>query len=227
MLGERPSLVPVVVLVGLTVLTFVASALGTAIALENRENVLARRFLSFALAGFGVAAFVGALAFHFVPLDRYWLPILPLALALTVPGLTARSWSVVATGICVVVMGLISVVGTRDALVVGQASVELANELTPVPIATNELDGGASWMALTFGVPPIDADSFNLEGVPFWVAFFNPGLQPHYALALEPLKGYEVLETREYSSWLHLEPTYLYVLHRDPALPFYLRPEDF
>jgi hypothetical protein len=215
------------VLLGLTIAAFVTTSMGVAVALGNDRFDAAKRFLLFALAGVVGTAFTGALAFHLVPLDRYWLPILPLALLLVVPNMRVTSWSVVATSICLVTLGLISVAGTRDALVLGQKSIDVANELTQAVIPIDELDGGAPWMALTFGVPPIDTATFGLSRVPFWVAFFNPSLRPQYALALSSLQEYELLKSWEYSSWLHLEPTYLYLIHRDPSLPFYVAPEDF
>jgi 4-amino-4-deoxy-L-arabinose transferase-like glycosyltransferase len=227
LLGERPPLVSTEILFILTLAAFVTTSIGIAVVLGTGRFPTAKRFLLFAIIGVAGSAFTGALAFHLVPLDRYWLPMLPLAILLVVPNLLARIWSVATTTLCVVALGLISIAGTRDSLILGQASVNLANELTPYPIQANELDGGAPWIALTFGVPAIDIETFGLERVPFWVAFFHPELRPQFGIALDPLDEYDVLKVREYSSWLHLEPTYLYLIHRDPSLPFYPQPEDF
>lgn len=225
-LGKRPALVPMVILGVLTVAAFFAAWASIWLASRSRKARQTERFIVLAILGFVGTSFLGGLAWHGAPLDRYWLPILPLALALTLPSLKSSRASFGAATVLTVVMTFVSIVGTRDAIVVTESSLALAEELTPTPIPLNNFDGGGPWMALNFGLPDVDPDIYPAPG-PFWVAFFNPDLDPHYGIALEALEGYEVIERREYSSWLHLQPTYLYVVHRDPALPFYIRIEDW
>jgi 4-amino-4-deoxy-L-arabinose transferase-like glycosyltransferase len=225
-LGERPDLLPMPVLILFTLGAFTSAWFGLVIGAKRWASSSASKFVALTLIGSVFAAYAGSLAFHGVSLDRYWLPLVPFGIAAVVPALKHTRLSASGSVLILSVFAVWATIGTRDALVATEATVNLANEYTSGRLDVSQLDGGAAWMATAFGVPPIDA-SFSLEGVPFWVAFFNPDLDPEYAIALEPLDGYEVIDRREFSSWLHLEPTYLYLVHRDPALPFYVRPDDF
>jgi hypothetical protein len=184
------------------------------------------RFVLTSLSGTFVGATVASLGNGAV-LDRYWLPLLPLLLAAILPRIQATAKDLWPAWMLVVIIGTITVMGTRDGFVAYQASVEYANELVAEGLTSKDrIDGGASWAAVEFGVAEIDLNGFPKPG-PFWVSFYMPNVRPDYGIALSTLEGYETVGRREYSSWLHVEPTYLYLLYRPNADGFYLRAEDF
>ena len=230
--GERPPLVGRDVLTVLTALCAVGAVLFVL--------VLVARITGRARAGVGVAGLLISVfvrqgagtqpsSFSFFnwyldglpspSLDRYLLPLLPLAVVLLLWSLgSVRLWLPVAWALTVAV-GLFSVAGTRDMMVRQQAVWDLADEVHASGVPMFKIDGGAAWSgyrlfeySVTTPIPPPPSDS------PWWVWVFAPAVDGTYVVGGRPLPGYDVVRTVPFSSWLEPEPARLYLLKRQGAV---------
>lgn len=229
-LGSRPDLMPAWAL-GLLTLVMLGGAFLFLTHLQNgesRQNIrLSRRFVLLCVAGFTLAAFASALALQGRVFDRYWLPMLPLVIALAVGAGTNSRKRLAASVALVAVLGLVSVIGSRDAFSTYRQVNAFADAAVVSGVDPLALDGGASWSAAKFGLnDEHPAETLKRIG-PYWLKFYAVNSRPEFAVALEPLAGYTVVARRPYDSSLHTEPTFAYLIQRDPELGFYVRSDDF
>lgn len=192
---------------------------------QTRANRQSFYFVTLTLVGFVAGAIIATLGAHPRILDRYWLPMVPLVIALAASAAQITRTRLLIAWSLVTVLGLVSVVGTVDGFNTYRAANDFADDIVSDGISPLALDGGASWAAATFGLNDDDPEYLYRPG-PFWIKFYAVESDPEYGIALEPLEGYTVLERRKYRSLLHPGPDYLYLVHRDPALPFYIRQSD-
>ncbi len=183
-------------------------------------------FLATTVFGFVVAAFISSVALQSRVFDRYWLPVVPLVLAVAASVGLASKRSALLSGAIAGWLGLVSVIGTLDAFSAYQASIDYADEIVADGFDPLSFDGGVAWSALRYGLTDDTPYYIQEKGGPFWLQFYAVESFPVRGLALEPLEGYAILETREYKSILHLSPTFLYVV-QPVGIPFYYRVEDF
>jgi hypothetical protein len=155
-------------------------------------------------------------------LDRYLLPLLPLAVVLVLWALRAVRFSLGAAWAVTAVVGLFAVAGTRDSMVRQEAVWRLADATADSGVAPFHIDGGAAWSgyrlfdySVTNPIPPPPGDS------PWWVFVFAPAVDGTYVVGGRPLPGYDVVRTVPLSSWLEPRPARLYLLKRQggPAVP--------
>ncbi len=162
-------------------------------------------------------------SYHFrewiISVDRYLLPLVPFAVCLLLWAIrdvtlnTVRAWTL--TGI----MALFSVVATRDCIVFQDATWDAAEHAIELGIPLTQLDAGASWdgyylyeFSISNGITQ------RTPGGPWWTNLFGPATDSTYIVSTVPVSGYVPLIEREYSSWLHRDPTYLYISQRE-AVP--------
>lgn len=188
--------------------------------------------------------------------DRYFLPLLPLGVALAlwavrdVRIVQPAAWAVAT------LLAVVAVASTRDHLVRQSATWELADRARADGIAVTRLDAGPAWNGThAYGLAPDPTSAGGVgtgagrpdptiaaaapgraparrEGsiddpvllapydvAPWWIDFYTPAIDPEYIVAGDHLDGHEVLRRVEVSSWLHREPTYLYLLRRPPPGP--------
>lgn len=226
LLGSRPGLASWIASTLTAAFAVSVYALLLALIHKRRSKTSAARDLAiFTAMGFAGNAFISTLGGHPRIHDRYWLPLVPLAIALGVSvsqTTTKRMWLASSLGL---VMSVIAVVGTSDAFHAYDAANDFANEAVEQGISPLALDGGASWSASTFGLHDDDPAHLDRPG-PFWIKFYAVESDPEYGISLEPLEGYAVLARKEYRSILHPGPNHLYLLHRDSSLPFYIDVDD-
>lgn len=209
---------------------FAASVSALVLALSDpgarREKNTSISFTALVLVGFIGAAFLSPLVAHGRILDRYWLPILPFALALAVAGSGSTRRRLMVPVAIMALMSAVTILGSVDGSRAYRAAADFADDVIAEGVDPMTLEAGASWSAATFGLNDDDPDHLSRLG-PFWVKFYAVESEPEFGIILEPLDGYTVLERREYMAILHPGPNYLYFVRRDPDLPFYLRLEDF
>lgn len=192
--------------------------------------------------------------------DRYFLPLLPLGVALAlwavrdVRVVQPAAWAVAA------LLAVVAVASTRDHLVRQSATWELAAQARGDGIAVTQLDAGAAWNGThAYGLDDPGPGATNAEEAaeagagepgavpaaaspgrglgrrgasiddpvllapydvaPWWLDFYTPAIDAEFVVAGDELDGHEVLRRVEISSWLHREPTYLYLLRRPPTEP--------
>ncbi len=211
-------------------------AMVTAIALGRRVGDASGgregRRLGRAGAGLVFAVLIGQVvgvlppSFHFqnpvpsailtITLDRYLLPLVPLALALAVwavAGLRLPTWPAWAM---TAVFAVVSVTGTHDFLVFQGATFDLAEATVRAGVDPNHLDGGAQW----------DGERLYRDGVEvpepradrtWWVNLFAWDNDSTYVVSTQPLPGYVVVRRVPYDTWLPPADQALLLLRRPDA----------
>ncbi len=161
-------------------------------------------------------------SFHFRSwsgsLDRYLLPLLPLAICLGLWAVRDLRLSLPTAWVLVAMLALFAVAGTRDFLVFQGATWDLARHANDLGIADTQLDAGASWdgyhlyeYGRDYHIPPQTAQAV------WWIKLFAPATDSRYVIAHTPLDYYTVVERVGYSSWLQRGPLYLYLLQHIDA----------
>jgi hypothetical protein len=159
-------------------------------------------------------------SFHFLgwsagSVDRYLLPLAPIAIVLALWGLRRvplalpLGWSVA------IVMAVVSIAGTRDYLVFMHEVWTMAEEAVAAGVPLDRLDAGAGWdgyhlyeYGLANGVQP------RTEAGPWWVYMNGAATDSTFVVAGAPAPGYDIIAERPYSSWLSAEPPRLFLLRR-------------
>jgi hypothetical protein len=231
--GGRPDLLPAPLIDVLLTLSLGAAVVLLVAGLSRRDHDV---------PGLGLLLPVGAwLAIGIVPqsmplrdtaysYDRYFLPLLPLVVAgllaflRPVRILTPLAWA------AVVAMGAYSVTATHDFLSFQRATWQLATEATADGDAPPNLDAGVAWdgyhlyessrrhkvrvdlrklRELGF-TGPLQLSERDI--VPWWIGYYARSADSRTLVAGDRLYGYEVVRRLAYSSWLHRDPQYVYLL---------------
>ena len=149
-------------------------------------------------------------------LDRYLLPLLPLAICLVLWAARDLRLFRPVGWLLVAVFAAYAVAGTRDYLVYMDAVWDLAAEAERAGIAETQIDAGAAWDGYhlyTDGVEQGITRARTRDG-PWWLAFYGKATDSSYVVSSRPQKGYVVVWKRPYSAWLEDDPTHLYLLSR-------------
>jgi 4-amino-4-deoxy-L-arabinose transferase-like glycosyltransferase len=163
-------------------------------------------------------------SFHFrnwiVSVDRYLLPLLPLALCLGFWALRGLRPSFGAAWVIVAISALVSIAGTRDFLEFQNATWQVARAAIEggVPIAA--LDAGAAWDGYAlYDYSVAHQLAPQTPGGPWWTNLFAPATTSDYVVSTAPLDGYQEIGHQEASNWLDGHPTLLYLLQRAEPAP--------
>jgi hypothetical protein len=159
-------------------------------------------------------------SFHFrnwiVSVDRYLLPLLPLALALGVWALRGSgvrlgpAWATVALG------GVLAFAGTRDFLLFQGATWDLARWALAAGVPIERLDAGASWDGYhLYELGQASGTPTRTENPPWWVDLFAPATDSAWVVATTDRPGYQAVARMEVDSWLLGGPQPLFLLRRD------------
>jgi hypothetical protein len=153
-----------------------------------------------------------------ITMDRYLLPLLPLALCLAVwaaAGLRVPSWP--AWGL-VAVLAVVSVAGARDLLVLQRTIWEVAAAANRAGVEDRFMDAGAQWNGERLhrdfdDLPPPDPERV------WWLNLFAPQTDPQYVVSTLPLPGYVEVSTTTYRTWLPPRDNPLLFLRRHDVAP--------
>jgi 4-amino-4-deoxy-L-arabinose transferase-like glycosyltransferase len=166
--------------------------------------------------------------------DRYFLPLLPLAICLALWALRDVKLNVPIAVLVTAGLAVFSVAGTRDFLTYQSTTWQVARDAHKAGVPYDRLDAGAAWDGDQLyehperNRPTLEAPrDVNAAFVPLsahdadpgWIVFYAPGIREHYVVSAEPLQGYAVVRRVEYSSWLQDDPTYIYLLRRADVNP--------
>jgi 4-amino-4-deoxy-L-arabinose transferase-like glycosyltransferase len=149
-------------------------------------------------------------------LDRYLLPVLPVAIGLVLWALRDVRFSLQLGWIVAIFLALFSVAGTRDNIAFHQAQWELAREANAIGVKDLYLDAGASWDGYFLG--EVSLRELGYFGGPghWWLALYAPIIDPRYAVSTQPVPRYShVVLVKEYDLWLDSRPARLLLLRRD------------
>ena len=149
-----------------------------------------------------------------ITLDRYLLPLLPLAVCLAVWAVAdARLVRVWPGWAVTTVFGVVAVAGTRDYLVFQREVDALATRLSRSGVPERTIDGGAQWTGSRL-YDNRRSMPLPRAGRSWWINFFAPDVEPEYMVSTRRLQGWETLDRTSYSSWLSPHPRGLLVLRR-------------
>jgi hypothetical protein len=220
-LDERTVLTAACLLATLLLAVVAGRALSAPLSLERSRAAL--------IVSIGLGQVIGVFppSYHFLgwsagSLDRYLEPLAPIAIALALWGLRERPLALPAGWIVAVALALFAVAGTRDELVWMRSVWSLADEALAAAVPKDRLDAGASWDGYElFEYGRANNISPRTQGGPWWVYLFGPATDSTYAVAGQPIGGYDVIAQRPYSAWLSPDPTEIFLLRRqgEPGPP--------
>lgn len=149
-------------------------------------------------------------------LDRYLLPLLPLALALTLWAVRDVDVHLPLAWYVAGVLAVFAVVGTRDNIAFHEAQWALAREAVDSGVPLTQLDGGGSWTGYYLGERSYAERGIHNNGDPrWWLTLYGSIIDPEYTIATTELPGYTTITKHPYDLWLDSRPTVLYLLHRN------------
>lgn len=195
-LGQRGPLLPGW---GFTALTAVCltGAVMLAVALCSARGPLAWMTLSVA------ATLVPSSFVFFPPLDRYLLPVVALGLPLVVA--TTRGRHLWTGWVVISLVAVLSVVGTRDFLMLNDKVWDVAQRATADGVALDQLDAGWSWDGWHF-MEESYTGPVRTPNAPWWIRI-APRIDSTYVVSLAPLPGYRVVSKASVNPWLGSERT--------------------
>jgi 4-amino-4-deoxy-L-arabinose transferase-like glycosyltransferase len=181
-------------------------------------------------AGLALAIALGQVAgvlppsFHFrnwiISVDRYLLPLLPLALCLGFWALRGLRPSFGAAWVIVAMSALISIAGTRDFLEFQNATWQVARAAIEGGVPVTALDAGSSWDGYTlYDYSVAHHLAPQTPGGPWWTNIFAPATTSDYIVSTAPLDGYQEVGHQEVPNWLDPHPTFVYLLQRAEPAP--------
>ena len=163
-------------------------------------------------------------SFHFrdwiISVDRYLLPLLPLALCLIVWAIRDVPVSRIGAWVIVGLFAWVSIAGTRDALSFQTAIWDAARRLVGAGVPLTAIDAGAAWDGYHLYDYSVANDlDQQTPGGPWWTDLFAPATTSEYIIGLSPVQGYDIIEQVAVPTWLDGEPVPIFVLHRQPPRP--------
>jgi 4-amino-4-deoxy-L-arabinose transferase-like glycosyltransferase len=228
-LGSRPRLLTADMVTIITIVCVVASiflaliavrAIGVAVSPERATAGLVLAIALWQVAG------IFPPSYHYIgwtagSLDRYLLPLIPLAICLTLWALRDRPLFAPAGWVIVALFAIFATAGTRDYLVYMKSVWGMAYDAIEAGVPLDQLDAGAAWdgyWLYEYSLANLDRGRTR-RGGPWWVYFYGRATDSSYVIASERQRGYFAVWQREYSTWLNPEPAYLY-LQRRPLRPW-------
>jgi hypothetical protein len=164
-----------------------------------------------------------------ISLDRYLLPLLPFAIALTLWGLKDVRLHLPVAWTATALMAAFAIAGTRDALVFQRNVWSMGEYALAQGIPLTRLDAGYAWDAYhlwefsdRYAIPAQTPGPYYT----WWTNVYAAATDSAFIVATSPeVGGYTLIAYVEYSSWLQTDPTYLYLLQRNdvtipPSDPF-------
>jgi hypothetical protein len=163
-------------------------------------------------------------SFHFrnwiISLDRYLLPLLPLALCLGCWALRGLRPSWGAAWVIVAISAVIGVAGTRDFLEFQNGTWDVARAAIEGGVPMTALDAGAAWDGYKLYDYSIEHGlSQQSPGGPWWTNLFAPATTSDFVVSTAPIAGYQEVGHQDVHNWLDARPTVLYLLQRAKAEP--------
>lgn len=155
-------------------------------------------------------------------LDRYLLPLVPLAIVMVIWATRDLPLFQPAAWVGIALFGIVSVAGTRDYLTYLGAVWDMAEEANASGVANEHLDAGSGWDGFHLYLDMLDqgiTKSRSPRGSPWWVYFYAKQTDSTYLVSTNPSwkPGYVIVEKRSYSQWLENDTVYIYLMRKVTA----------
>lgn len=155
-------------------------------------------------------------------LDRYLLPLIPLAIGLVLWAVRDIAFVQPVAWVGVALFGAVSVAGTRDYLVYLDAVWDVAEEANAAGVPNEKLDAGSAWDGYHLYTDMLDlgiTKSVSPPGSPWWVYFYAKQTDSTYLVTTDPAwrGGYLIVSRQEYDQWLEDDPVYVYLVRYKTA----------
>jgi hypothetical protein len=213
------------------VLTVIALAAAAMVGLMLCRRIVSENSPERAAAGLlamiGFWQVIGVLpaSFHYInrggSLDRYLLPLVPVAIALVLWSLTGQRIMMPVAWVAIAAIGIFSTAGARDYLVYLDAVWNMAEEANAMGIENTKLDAGSAWDGyhLYYNAQEQPGTPVKTANPPWWVRLYARSTDSTYLVSTNPKahKGYTVILQHPYSSWLENDPVSVYLLKKDDA----------
>lgn len=167
--------------------------------------------------------FIGMLppSYHYlnrgISLDRYMLPLIPLAIALILWSVRDMTLAQPVAWVGIALFAVVSTVGTRDYLVFMDAVWDMGREANARGVENTQLDAGSGWDGYHLYTIMLDEGITKAKsppGSPWWVYFYAKPTDSTYIVTTDPRehRGYSVIASREYDQWLEDDPVSVYLM---------------
>jgi hypothetical protein len=140
------------------------------------------------------------------PFDRYCLPAFPFFCLLISPGESSLKKAPKIAGIPLIVMLFYSIAGSRDYFACNRIRWEIARNLLDKNVAPSQIDGGLEFNGWYLYDPDYEAKPGKNS---WWVK------DDLYKISTCVPKNRNLIETREYFSWLHFSWEKIYLTKRE------------
>lgn len=172
--------------------------------------------------------FIGMLppSYHYlnrgISLDRYMLPLIPLAIALVFWAVRDLPLAQPVTWLGIALFAVVSTAGTRDYLVFMDAVWGMGHFANERNVENTKLDAGSGWDGYHLYTYMLDEGITKAKsppGSPWWIYFYAKPTDSTYVVSTNPRphRGYVMVAHREYDQWLADEPGDIYLLRRFDA----------
>lgn len=156
-----------------------------------------------------------SLVISWLSFDRYFLPLVPLTIVLTLWATRGLRLSPALVLFGLFGFALFSLAGTQDWLSYNRLRWRIGRDLVARGVRLDQIDAGMEWDGwYLYEYSHQHRMRPRTPHGPFWTRVIAPATDSSYVVAFSPLPGYTVRERRQYPSWLHREPVYLYLLQR-------------
>lgn len=154
-----------------------------------------------------------------VTLDRYILPVIPIAIVATLWALRDVDLMQPVAWTLLAVVAAFSIAGTRDYLVFLDNVWKMAEYANENGVENDRLDAGSAWDGYHLYTVMLDENvtkARSPRGSPWWVYFYAKPTDSSYIVATQPdvRRGYVVAASDEYDLWLDDDPGTVYLLRR-------------
>ncbi len=234
--GLRPFFFPGWVYATIAIVLAVTAAAGfILVAGREREAADERRRWHFwpslggLLAALAAGQFAGAILpslfiWQWITFDRYYLPMIPLAIGLLLWSLRNRPLDLAPVAVGLTLFAVVGLAGLQDWFAFKQAQWDAATWLVQEQgVPARQVDGAVQWDGTLFYeahvANPTDWAQRRV-GDPWWLWIVAPMIDPVYIVAASPRPkpGYELYNRRPYHSWVRDDDdSWVYIWHRQPG----------
>ena len=181
------------------------------------------------LAVLAAGQFAGAILpslyiWRWITFDRYYLPMIPMAIGLLLWSLRDRPLALAPVAAGLLLYAFVGLVGLQDWFAFKQAQWNAATWLVQEQgVPARQVDGAVQWDGTLFYEAHVanPADwAQRRVGDPWWLWIVAPMIDPVYIVAASPhpKPGYELYNRRPYHSWIRDDDdSWVYIWHRLPG----------